>query len=122
MGHAIEAIQRLTFHLPPTINGFRGKVCIPFNAIPLRDCMNYFTNGSSSSASIIAGFDEVSDVLFGVTLVVESLKLRWLLAFRHIPTGPLLHQQSSFEFAQLTSSLRMNPYLVCIHRQSARSD
>ena len=74
----MEVIQELTFHLPPAVNGLRGKVCIPVKCNSFKGPYELFHQPISFSASITAGFDEVSDVL-GIKLV----EFGRLIAMRH---------------------------------------
>jgi len=83
MASAIEAIQEITLHLPPPINGLRGKVCIPVRCNYFEGSHELFYQSITFSASVAAGFDEIGDVLLGVTLFIELVEFGRLIAMGH---------------------------------------
>ena len=76
-------IQKLSFHLLPTINGLGLKISVPIKGIPLKGVEKLFHKVISFCANIVTSFDEVSNVLFGISLPVKLLKLRRLITYRH---------------------------------------
>jgi len=87
----IEAIQELDFHLPPAINGIRGKVCIPDKCNSFEGSHELFHQLITFTANVAAGFDEMGDVLLGVTLAIELVELGRLMAIGHVKSIYPLH-------------------------------
>ena len=77
------AIQKLSFHLLLTVNGLGLKISVPIKGIPLKGADKLFHKEISFCASIVTSFDEVGNVLFGISLLVKLLKFRRLITYRH---------------------------------------
>jgi len=73
--HAVEGIQEFIFHLPTTINGLRGKVDILVKCNSSKGLYKLFHQSICFSAYISISFNEVSDVLLGVTLTIKVVEI-----------------------------------------------
>jgi len=83
MARVIEAIQELTFYLPPSINGLGGNACILVKCNSIKGLHELFHQLITFSASVTTGFDEVSDVLLRIILPIELVEFGRLIAMRH---------------------------------------
>ena len=79
-----KAIQELTFYLPPAINGLGGKTCIPVKRNSFKGSHELFYQLITFSANITVGFDEVGDVLVGITLAIKLVEFGRLIAIRNM--------------------------------------
>jgi len=79
----IIAIQKLSFHLLPTVNGLGLKISVPIEGIPSKGVDKLFHKEISFCASTVTSFGEVGNVLFGISLLVKLLKLRRLITYKH---------------------------------------
>jgi hypothetical protein len=80
---AVEAVQELSFHLLPIINGFGLQVSVPIEGVSSKRTNELLCEQVSIRASIIARLDKVGDMLLRVPFPVELLKLWRLIAWRH---------------------------------------
>ena len=76
-------IQKLSFHLLPNVNELGLNISVPIKGIPLKGADKLFHKEISFYASIVTSFDEVGNVLFGISLLIKLLKLRRLITCRH---------------------------------------
>lgn len=76
---AIEAIEKPSFQLIPTINGISCKVSVLIKSIAVKGAHKLLHHLISKSPSIIACFDELSHVLFRTTLSIKLLELGRLI-------------------------------------------
>ena len=71
----VEAVQELSFHLLPIINGFELQVSVPIEGVSSKRTNELLCEQVSIRANIIARLDKVGDMLLRVPFPVELLKL-----------------------------------------------
>ena len=67
----VEAIEKLTFKLLLTVNGPWLEVGIPIKSITFQRAHELFDHKVIISASIIASFHKVGNILAGVSFAIE---------------------------------------------------
>ena len=81
--NAVESIKKLILHLFPAIDGFGLEVGLLVKSNAFEGLDELLHQPVSFSSSIIACFDEMCNVLFGVVLFVKLINLWRLISARH---------------------------------------
>ena len=80
---AIETIQKFSFQLLPTIYWTSFQVCVPIKGVAFQWSDKLLNKQITISASIIASFNKVSNMLPWIPIAIKLLKLWWLIIRRH---------------------------------------
>ena len=81
----VESVKEFMFHLFPVVNGFGVQVHIPIEIDPFkRSKKKMLHQPNSLYASIATRLNEVSGMLFGITLIIKSIEFNRLEAIGHM--------------------------------------
>lgn len=80
----IEAIEKFLFQLIPTVNGPNFKISVPIKSITTKGANKLLHHLIYKSPGIIACFNEMGHVLFGVIFSIELLELGRLIPYWHV--------------------------------------